>query len=328
MIRYTIRRIIILIPTILIVAALIYTVMSFTPGDPASQILGETATTEQLDEMREYLGINDPFLVRLGRFMKQVFIDFDLGESWIYQTNITYEIGNRMPRTFVICVYSVLVSALIGIPLGVSAAVHQNGIADKIILVFSSIMMCLPGFCVALVLIIIFSLKLGWLPPLGIGGIEYYILPCITIMLTSFPNIARQMRSSMLEVIRSDYITNAVAQGFSEKAVYYRHALPNAMMPIITIMGTNFAMGLSGTMILETIFSIPGIGQYVQIGIANRDYPVVTGCVVFLAILFCLIMLCVDLVYASVDPRVKAQYVERGKDSVFRRIFRKRGEEA
>lgn len=317
--RYIIKRLLLMIPTIFCVAVLVFTIMHFTPGDPATQILGETATEAQLDEMREYLGLNQPFIVQLGSFLKRLFIDRDLGESWVYRTNITYEIGNRMPRTFAICVYSVLISAAIGIPLGVSAAVHQNGIADKIILVVSSIMMCLPGFCIALLLIVVFSLKLGWLPSYGIGSFKNYILPCITIMITSFANTARQMRSSMLEVIRSDYVVNARAQGFSRNAVNYRHALPNALIPIVTIMGTNFAAGLGGTMILETIFSIPGIGQYVQGGISNRDYPVVTGCVVFLAILFCVIMLFIDIAYAYVDPRIRAQYEEQSKKPLIRR---------
>lgn len=317
--RYILRRLLIMIPTIFIVSVLIYSIMELTPGDPAIQILGDTASEEELAEMREYLGLDEPYIVRLGQFLKQLYIDRDLGESWVYRTNITDELANRMPRTFAICVYSVLVSALIGIPLGVMAAVHQNGIADKIILVFSSVMMCMPGFCIALLLLVTFSLRLGWFPSFGIGSFKHYILPCFTIMITSFAGIARQMRSSMLEVIRSDFVTAARAQGFSKNSVNYRHALPNALIPIVTIMGTHFAGGLGGTMILETVFSIPGVGSYVQGGITNRDRPVVTGCVVFLAILFCVIMLCIDIAYAAVDPRIRAQYEERSKKKTVRR---------
>lgn len=317
--RYILRRLLIMIPTIFIVSVLIYSIMELTPGDPAIQILGDTASEEELAEMREYLGLDEPYIVRLGQFLKQLYIDRDLGESWVYRTNITDELANRMPRTFAICVYSVLVSALIGIPLGVMAAVHQNGIADKIILVFSSVMMCMPGFCIALLLLVTFSLRLGWFPSFGIGSFKHYILPCFTIMITSFAGIARQMRSSMLEVIRSDFVTAARAQGFSRNSVNYRHALPNALIPIVTIMGTHFAGGLGGTMILETVFSIPGVGSYVQGGITNRDRPVVTGCVVFLAILFCVIMLCIDIAYAAVDPRIRAQYEERSKKKTVRR---------
>lgn len=314
MARYIIKRLLLTIPIIICVAILIYTVMYFTPGDPAVMILGDTATIEELDAMREYLGLNKPFIQQLTEYMKRLFIDFDLGESWIYKTNITYELGNRMPRTAAICVYSVLIGAVLGIPLGVLAAVNQNRLPDKVVLFSSSILTCIPNYCVALLLIIAFALHLGWLPPYGItDGIKSYILPCISILIGSFSGTARQMRSSMLEVIRSDYVTSARAQGFSRNSVYYRHALPNALIPIITILGSQFAGGLGGTMILETIFSIPGVGIYVQGGITKRDYPVVTGCVIFLSILFCLIMLCIDIAYAMIDPRIKAQYEAQGK---------------
>lgn len=309
MARYIIKRLLITIPIIVLVAILVFSLLYFTPGDPAVIILGDQATTEQLDAYREYLGVNDPYIVQLGRYLKSLFIDFDLGESWIYKTNVSYELANRMPRTTAICIYSVLIGAIIGIPLGVIAAVHQNGIADKLVLASSSILSCIPNYCVGLLLILLFALKLRLLPPSGIDyGLKSYILPCVTIMISSFSGLSRQMRSSMLEVIRSDYVTAARAQGFSSNAVYYLHALPNALIPIITMMGTQFAAGLGGTMILENIFTIPGVGLYVQSAITKRDRPAVIGCAVFMGVLFCLIMLAVDIVYALVDPRIRAQY--------------------
>jgi len=317
MIQYTIRRLILTVPIIFFVAVLIFTIMYFTPGDPAIMMLGETATQEELESLRENLGISKPYHERLGDFLYKVFIRFDLGNSWVYRTNITYEIGNRLPRTFAVCIYSILAGAALGIPLGVLAATHQNGIADKAVLVTSSVMMCIPNYVIALLLIVAFALHLRWLPAFGIGGIEYYILPCVSILIGSFAGLARQMRSSMLEVIRSDFVTAARAQGFSRRSVYYRHALPNALIPIVTIMGAQFAAGLGGTMILETIFSIPGMGLYISGAITKRDTPAVTGCVVFLAIWFCVIMLGLDLVYALVDPRIRAQYEEQGR-SFFR----------
>lgn len=313
MAKYIIKRLIITIPIILLVTVLVFTLLYFTPGDPAVIILGDQASNEELDSMREYLGVNDPYIMQLGRYLKSLFIDFDLGESWIYKTNVTYELANRMPRTAAICIYSVLIGAVIGIPLGVIAAVHQNGIADKIVLASSSILTCVPNYCVALVLILVFALRLGWFPAFGVkAGLKSYVLPCVSIMIGSFAGMSRQMRSSMLEVIRSDYVTAARAQGFSRNSVYYRHALPNALIPIITMMGTQFAAGLGGTMILETIFSIPGVGLYVSGAITKRDRPAIIGCVVFLGILFCLIMLCIDIVYALVDPRIRAQYEAQG----------------
>lgn len=314
MAKYIIKRLLITIPVIVLVAILVFSLLYFTPGDPAIEILGDQATTEQLDAMREYLGVNDSYFVQLGRYLKNLFIDFNLGESWIYKTNVSDELAARMPRTTAICIYSVLVGAIFGIPLGVIAAVHQNGIADKVVLASSSILSCVPNYCVGLLLILVFALHLKWFPPSGIDyGWKSYILPCVTIMIGSFSGLSRQMRSSMLEVIRSDYVTSARAQGFSNNAVYYLHALPNALIPIITMMGTQFAAGLGGTMILENIFAIPGVGMYVQAGISKRDRPAVIGCAVFMGVLFCLVMLAVDIVYAMVDPRIRAQYEAQGK---------------
>jgi len=318
--RYIIRRLLITIPIILLVTVLVFTLLYFTPGDPAVIILGDQATTEELDSMREYLGVNQPYIVQLGQYLYNLFIKFDLGESWIYKTNVSYELANRMPRTAAICIYSVLIGAIIGIPLGVLAAVHQNGIADKIVLAGSSILTCVPNYCIALVLILFFALRLGWFPAFGVDqGLRSYILPCLSIMIGSFSGMARQMRSSMLEVIRSDYVTAARAQGFSPRKVNYLHALPNALIPIITLMGTQFAGGLGGTMILETIFSIPGVGLYVSGAITKRDRPAIIGCVVFLGILFCLIMLAVDIIYAAVDPRIRAQYEAQSAKRKLRR---------
>jgi peptide/nickel transport system permease protein len=314
--RYVIRRLLITIPIILAVAIIIFSLLYITPGDPALMILGSDASDEELASYREYLGIDRPFLVQLGDYLYRLFIKMDLGESWVYRTNITYEIGNRLPRTFGICLYSIAVGAVLGIPLGVAAAVHQNGKIDKIVLFMSSVMTCIPNYVYAFLLIIVFALKLKWLPAYGIGGIKYYILPCVSIMLGSFSGMARQMRSSMLEVIRSDYVMAAKAQGFSKRSVNYAHALPNALIPIVTMLTSQLAGGLGGTMILETIFSIPGMGLYIQGGITKRDIPVVTGCSVFLAIWFCVVMVLLDVLYAAVDPRIRSQYAARGERRV------------
>ena len=311
--RYIIKRLLITIPIIIAVSIIIFSLLYITPGDPAQMILGTSATTEELASYREYLGIDRPFLVQLGDYLYRLFIKWDLGDSWVSQMNITEQIRLRLPRTFAISLYSILAGAVCGIPLGVMAAVHQDGKADRFVLVLSSVMHCIPGYVIAMVLVVIFALKLRWLPAYGIGGLKYYILPCLCILLGSFSGRARSMRSSMLEVIRSDFVMAAKAQGFSRKTVYYRHALPNALIPIITQIGGQFANALGGTMILETIFSIPGMGLYIQGAITARDVPIVTGAVVFLAIWFCLVMLVVDILYAVVDPRIKAQYEAQGK---------------
>lgn len=313
MLKYIIKRLLITIPIIVCVAILIFTILYFTPGDPAEMILGSTATTEEIESFREYLGVDRPYIVQLGEYLYKLFIKFDLGTSWIYRTNIIYEIQNRLPRTFAISMYSILMGAVCGIPLGVLAAVKQNSIADKIVLFISSVMHCVPHYVVAMVLVIVFSLHLRWLPSYGIGSFQHYILPCACILLTSFAGLARNMRSSMLEVIRSDFVVAARAQGIPRWKVTYLHALPNAMIPVITQIGSQFANALSGTLILETIFSIPGMGLYIQGAITKRDIPIVTGSVVFLAIWFCLIMLLVDILYAVIDPRIRAQYEEQSQ---------------
>ena len=326
MLKYTIKRLLYTIPVILGVAFIIFTLLYFTPGDPAVIILGSNASQEELDEYRAYLGIDRPYVVQLGEYFYNLFIKRDLGVSWISKLPIMDEISMRLPRTFLISLYSILCGALFGIPLGVYAATHQNSLGDKFVLLLSTVMHTIPGYVIALILIIIFAYNLRLFPAYGIDqGIKSYILPCLSILLSSFAGMARSMRTSMLEIIRSDFVTAAKAQGFSKRSVYYRHALPNALIPIITQVGTQFAHALSGTMILETIFSVPGMGNYIQTAISNRDVPIVCGSTIFLAIWFCLVMLAVDLLYAVVDPRIRDQYTSQNGSGFFRRLFR-RGE--
>lgn len=316
--RYIIKRLLTTVVVIIAVAVVIFTILYFTPGEPASILLGPTATQEEIDYMNKTLGLDRPYIVRLGDFLYQTFLKFDLGKSYISQTPVIDEVVNRFPRTCMLALFSMVSSALIGIPVGVYAAVHQNRIGDKVTLLLTIVLHCVPNFWLALLMILLFSVKLNWLPSFGIGSWKHYVIPCLSIILSGFTGIARQTRSSMLEVIRSDYVVTARAQGYSERNVIYKHALPNAMIPVITILGTNFASALGGTLIIETIFAIPGMGMYVQSGITNRDYPVVQGVVVLLSITFCLVMVLIDIIYAYVDPRIKAQYenaamVKKGK---------------
>lgn len=322
MIRYIIKRLLITIPIIIVVAILIFCIMKLTPGDPAKMILGDSATEEELQSYREYLGINRPFIVQLGEYMERVFLHFDFGTSWLSRKSITDEFAVRLPRSFAISVYSIVIGAIFGIPLGVIAAVKQDTFVDKFILFLSSFMHVIPNYVWALILIIIFSVQLKVLPSYGADSWECYVLPCASIFIMGFTGMARMTRSSMLEVIRSDYVMAARAQGFSKRSVNYRHALPNAMIPVITNLGTQFSHALGGTMILETIFSIPGTGTYIQTAISNRDVPIVTGTVIILAIWFCICMLLVDILYALLDPRIKAQYEARN------RSWKRKGKEA
>jgi len=309
--RYVLRRLLQMIPVVLGVTILVFTIMYFIPGDPVKIMLGPEATHDQIEAMRQKLGLNDPYLVRLGKFVGNIVLRFDFGESWVYNTPVTVELLRRFPRTLTIAAVCILLQILVGIPLGILAAVKHNGWGDRIAMFIALFGVSMPNFWIALMLVLFFSVRLGWLPPYGLGGPEHYILPCIA---NAFPGIAtqaRQTRSSMLEVIRSDYITTARAKGMSEFRILLRHALPNALLPVITVIGNGMGMLLAGTVVIESIFSIPGVGMYLVGGINNRDYAIVQSSVIFLAIAFTLVMLLVDLMYAFIDPRIRAQFASR-----------------
>jgi ABC-type dipeptide/oligopeptide/nickel transport system permease component len=307
--RYVLRRLLQMIPVILGVTILVFTILYFIPGDPVRLLLGAEPTPAQVEAKREAMGLNDPYLIRLGKYVGGIVLHFDFGKSWIYNTPVTSELLQRFPRTLTIAVICMLMQILIGTPLGIIAAVNRNGWGDRISMFIAMFGISMPNFWLALMLVLFFSVKLGWLPPYGIGGLKFYILPCIA---NAFPGIAtqaRQTRSSLLEVIRSDYITTARAKGMSEMRILLKHALPNALLPVITIIGNGMGMLLAGTVVIEMIFAIPGVGWYLVGGIGNRDINVVQSSVIFLAIAFTLIMLLVDLAYAFIDPRVKARFV-------------------
>jgi len=308
MTKYILKRLLWMVPVILGVTVVIFFIMHFVPGDPAVIILGTEASQAELQAKREQLGLAQPFVIQLGNYMKQVFLHFDFGNSYITNNSITKELLGRLPRTALVGFISIVLMLLVGIPLGITAAVHQNGLGDRICMVIALIGVSVPSFWLGLLLVITFSLRLGWLPASGIGGLQYYVLPCIASAFGGIAGLARQSRSSMLEVIRSDYVVTARAKGLSERKVIYGHALPNALIPIITVAGSHLAHIFGGSVVIENVFSIPGIGSYMVQAVNNRDYTVVTGSVIFLAVVFSLVMLLVDVVYAFVDPRIKAQY--------------------
>lgn len=306
--KYIVKRLLLMIPVLLGIAVVIFTIMYFCPGDPAASILGNAATPAAIEAKRMEMGLDQPYLVRLLDYLKQVFLHFDLGTSYFQNQSVMSGILYRLPYTFTIAAVCMLLQIVIGTPLGITAAVHQNGLADRICMVIALAGVSVPGFWLAMMLVLLFAVNLGWLPPYGVGGIQYFILPCIANAFAGIASQARQTRSSMLEVIRSDYIVTARAKGLSERDILYKHALPNALIPIITVVGNGMGMMLGGTVVIESVFSIPGIGMYTTSAINNRDYPVVMGGVLFLGALFSLIMLLVDVIYAYVDPRIKAQY--------------------
>ena len=301
-----------MIPILLTVAILIFTLMYFVPGDPVQIMLGDTATPEQVAAARASFGLDQPYIIRLWNYLTGI-VRLDFGTSYIQGSSVASELFSRFPRTLLLSFLSILFTILVGIPIGIQCAIHANKLSDKIWMFLTMLGNSMPGFWLALLLVILFSVNLGLLPSNGTGGIEYYILPVVANSIGSLADIARQTRSSMLEVIRSDYVVTARAKGLKEKAVIWKHALPNALIPIITLCGSRFGFMLGGTVIIESVFSIPGIGMYMVNGINSRDYPVVQGSIIYIAFIFAFIMLITDLIYAYVDPRIKAQYVKAAK---------------
>lgn len=307
MLRFIGRRILQMIPILIIVAVIIFTLMELVPGDPVKIILGDTATQVQIEAEREKLGLNDPFFVRFFNFLKGA-VRLDFGDSYMTHTAVTDDLFTRFPRTLKLALLAILVTVTIGVPIGVICAIKANTITDRICLVLTLFANSMPSFWLALLLVLLFSLKLGWLPSSGIGGAKYYVLPVIASSIGSIAGIARQTRASMLEVIRADYITTAKSKGLSQRDIIIKHALPNALIPIITVIGGQFSFLMGGTTIVESVFSFPGIGLFIITGINNRDYPVVRGGILYIAFTFALIMLLIDIIYAFADPRIKAQY--------------------
>ncbi|MCD7812746.1 MAG: ABC transporter permease [Lachnospiraceae bacterium] len=308
--KYLIKRILWLIPVILGVAILIFTIMYFVPGDPAAIILGTSATQQDIEALRESMGLNEPYIVQLGSFLKQTFLEFDLGTSYANGVSVSKSLMERLPQTAIIAVISCLMQIIIGIPLGVTAAVHHNKWQDRVSVVAAMIGISIPNFWLAYMLILLFSYNLGWLPAFGTDSWMSYIMPCFCAALAGMANEVRYTRTYMLEQIRSDYVVTARAKGLPERTIRYGHALPNTLIPLITGIGGSLGAALGGTVIIENVFSIPGIGQYMVNAIGNRDYPVVRGGVVILSILFSIIMLLVDIAYSFIDPRIKSQYIK------------------
>ena len=306
--RYIVQRLLWMIVIVSSVAVIIFTIMFFVPGDPAAIALGSTATQAEIDNWREMNGLNDSYFVQLGRYLSDTFLHLDLGVSYASKVPVIQDFAKRIPRTLTLGLITILVDALIGIPLGVTAAMHQNRFLDRVLMVVAMIGVSLPDFWLALMLIILFSLKLGWLPAMGIGGVQYWIMPVISAAVAGIAMNARQTRSAVLETKRADFITTARAKGLREAIVIYKHLMPNALIPVINNLGTQFAVVIAGTVVIESVFSFPGVGLYLLSGISARDYPVIRGCVLILAVFASLAVLIVDLIYAFIDPRIKAQY--------------------
>ena len=298
-------------PVILVTSFLIYWAMSLTGGDPALMLAGDKATPEQVEQIREELGLNDPFPVRYANYMKGM-LTGDMGKSYVTKKDVFQTFMEKLPNTLALGGAAVLIAVVVSLPLGIYTAIHQNTWKDTAGMVFALFGTSMPNFWLGLMLIIIFALKLGLLPSGGKSGFSSIILPAVTVGFGLAALITRTTRSSMLDVLRQDYMTTARAKGCPEKRVIYTHGLKNALIPIITAIGLQMSLVITGSVLAETVFSWPGIGRLVYDSISKRDTPMVTGAIIMCSILMCIINLAVDLVYAFFDPRIKAQYSKKG----------------
>ncbi|MCD7807121.1 MAG: ABC transporter permease [Lachnospiraceae bacterium] len=309
--QYILRRLFMTIFVVLGAAILIFSIMYFIPGDPATLMLGSEATPEMVEAKREAMGLSDPYLIRLGKYLYNA-VHGDLGSSWYTTVPVTKELATRLPRTVLLGMLCVIFGTAVALPLGITAAVHKGKWQDTTCMVTAMACVSMPDFWFALMLVMIFS-RTNILPTFGIGSWKNYVLPVIAGSLHSIGQLARQTRSSMLDVYHSDYVTTARAKGVPERKVIYGHMLPNALIPVITVVGGAVGRSIAGTIVIEQIFSMPGVGTYLSTAISNRDYPILQGTIIVMAVFVAIVMLLVDLVYAYVDPRIKAQYVAQSK---------------
>lgn len=307
MVRYVIRRLLLMIPVIIGVTLLIFMLQAFTPGDPAKLALGNDATEEELQQWREERDLNAPILVQYGKYMWGV-LHGDFGISYRSPKNITTTIFERWPTTFLVAILSVSISALIGIALGIIAALHRNSWVDSFARFLGMLGVSMPNFWFALLMIMQFALNLKWFPVSGFYGPEYWVLPMATVGILGSAGLLRLTRSAVLDSLSADYIRTARSKGQKEGNIVLHHVLRNALIPIVTSIGGHFAAAFGGTIILEQIFAIPGLGQLMVNAIYQRDYPLIRGSVLLVAVTASVVNLLVDLIYAWIDPRVMAAF--------------------
>ncbi len=310
MIRYVGKRLLLLIPVLLGVAFIIFTIMAIQPGDPGRMILGASATQEAVDLLNEQLGINRPFLTRFFDYLYNAIFRLDFGTSYRTSQPVFNDVFARVGTSLKIAFNGIAMATIIGVPLGILSAVKQYSFVDNFSRITAMLAATIPPFWLGMMLILIFSLKLGILPSNGVSNWKCFILPMITLGIPYAGTMLRMTRSSMLETIRSDYVRTAKAKGVPQGVITFKHALMNALLPIITTMATSFGGLLGGAVITESVFSMPGLGTLIVTGIRNRDMPVVMAATILLAFMFGIIMLIADLLYAFVDPRIKAKYAK------------------
>ena len=307
MLKYIGRRLLMMVPVMLGVIIIVFTLLYITPGDPVDTLLGDDATPEMAAQLREELGLNGGYFERLGRYVTGL-LHGDLGVDYATKEPVMDRIIQTFPNSLKLAGCSVVLAVVIGLTLGIVSAVKQYSIFDNVAMALAMVGNAMPNFWQGLLLMLLFALQWKLLPASGVGGWEYMILPAVTIGTSSAAAIARMTRSSMLEVIRQDYIVTAESKGQTELKIIVFHALKNALIPVITTVGIQFGNLLGGAVLTESIFAIPGVGKMMVDAIKARNYPVVQGGVLMVALTFSLVNLAVDILYAFVDPRIRSQY--------------------
>jgi ABC-type dipeptide/oligopeptide/nickel transport system permease component len=304
MIRYISLRLLFALPALWLIVTMVFLLAHIVPGDPVAQMLGEGARADDLQQLRHALGLDVPIPLQYERYLKGV-LHGNLGESFRFQQPVTKVILEHYPATLELAAVALGVCILIGIPAGVLAAHKRGERTDHAVGVLTLFGLSLPNFALGPVLMLVFSVILGWLPVTGRGGIQHLILPAFTLGAALAAILTRMVRTSVIEELSADYVRTARAKGVSESGVLFRHALRNALIPILTILGLQFGALLAGTIVTETIFSWPGIGHLAVQAINARDYPLLQGCILLIAVSYVIVNLLTDLVYAVVDPRVR-----------------------
>ncbi len=303
MIRYVALRIGLLIPTLLGVLAVTFALLYIAPGDPVAAIVGERADSATIVRVRSELRLDDPLYLRFGRYVASA-ARGDLGRSYITRRPIASELAHRFPATLQLALSAMLLATVAGLTIGIIGALRPGSWADRLATVGAYLGISFPVYWVGLLLILTFAMMLRWFPPSGYGGPLFLVLPAATLGMRSVAFLARMTRSALGETLRQDFVRTARAKGLSTTAVVFRHALRNALLPIITVFGLDFGSYLTGSILTETIFSWPGVGRYVLTAIDKRDLPAIQGSILFLSLVFVLVNLLTDLAYAKADPRV------------------------
>ena len=310
MLRYTIKRFLFIIPMLLIVILLVFSLINLVPGNPGRTILGLSATEEQVEKINEEIGYNRPFFTKLFDYLRGVFTRFDFGKSYISGKPVIDTILANFRYTLRLTILCTLVTTFLGVTFGVIAAVKQYSAFDNIVRTAAIVLASVPSFWLSMIGMLVFALYLELLPSSGVESWKSYILPVGINSLLSSSGLMRMTRNIMLETIRQDYVRTARAKGCTERSVNWKHAFPNASLPIIASIGLIFGSMLGGTVILESVFSMPGLGTVAMSAVNTKDMPLVMGCTIFFAVIFSIIVVLIDLISAWVDPRVRAKFAK------------------